>query len=700
MAAADCALPKGTLWHALVHHFRALDRRPPSHIPFFNGNLFNPHFSEELVVSDDWLGGFLDELGDEESPYLFSYIPVEILGTIYERFLGKVVRPHGRGVTIEEKPEVRKAGGVYYTPRYIVEYIVGQTVGKLLAGRKPEEALKLRILDPACGSGSFLIRAFEEVCEHCQQWLTDHPDQRKKDWYWLEENAVHLTTKAKRRILRDTIHGVDLDPQAVEVTQLSLYLKMLENENRSTLAHEQDLFGSDEALLPPLEANIKCGNSLIASDFSLVPDDLVRVHAFDWPVQFPTIMKAGGFDAVVGNPPYILLQDDFRDDQQLEYFRQAYEGASYKLDTYHLFIERGIRLCRKAGRVSLITPSNFLTNNHLDGLRKVILKRTQPEEIVVVQGGVFAGVSVDNAVFVLRAGQPATSPFPMTRAVAEAKGLKPSGESKVDPQRVLAEAHALFTSGVTTPGSVLWDRLSSHFPKLDDFADVNFGKQLRDRSKFTSDVIEVSGRRSVPQTHVACVTGKDVERYLLTWSKLACLHDTVAQSGGCWDESKHEAKGKLLTRRIGQYPTFALDTVGYHCLNTIFMVTLREEAKIKPTFLLGVLNSKLLRGLWVGRFYDQRLTFPKIKGTYLKELPIALPDVSAAGDRVRHDRLAGLVDKMLALTPKLRAAKTDAERQTLQNAVTATDQQIDALVYELYGLTPEEIALVEGGGKS
>ena len=91
-----------SLWHSLVRHFRALDRRPPSHIPFFNGNLFKHHLSEELIVGDEWLAGFLDEIGDEESPYLFNYIPVEILGTIYERFLGKIVRPHGRGVTIEE----------------------------------------------------------------------------------------------------------------------------------------------------------------------------------------------------------------------------------------------------------------------------------------------------------------------------------------------------------------------------------------------------------------------------------------------------------------------------------------------------------------------------------------------------------------------------------------------------------------------
>ena len=217
------SLPRESLWRAVVHHLRALDRRPPSHVPFFNGNLFKKHFSEDLLLGDTWLAEFIGELSDEESPYLFNVIPVEILGSVYERFLGKVVRPHGRGVTIEEKPEVRKAGGVYYTPRYIVDYIVEQTVGRQLdaiAGENPggardprapsgdspggsgsaslvpvsyvkgrapqrlrrvaEESTRvacstqtaaptipaferatraLRLLDPACGSGSFLIRA-------------------------------------------------------------------------------------------------------------------------------------------------------------------------------------------------------------------------------------------------------------------------------------------------------------------------------------------------------------------------------------------------------------------------------------------------------------------------------------------------------------------------------------------------------------
>jgi hypothetical protein len=640
---------RGSLWNAIVRHIRALDRRPPSHIPYFNGNLFKIHFSEELVVGDVWLSEFLEAIGSEMSPYKFGYVAVEILGTIYERFLGKIVRPHGRGAVIEEKPEVRKAGGVYYTPRYIVEYIVEQTVGKALAGKKPEETLRLRFLDPACGSGSFLIHVFERVCEHWQQWLNDNPKKRKRDWCWVDEkaNTLYLTARTKRRILRETIYGIDLDPQAVEVTQLSLYLKMLEGETSETLQREHDLYGGDEPILPPLQDNIKCGNSLIASDFSVIPEDLVRVRAFDWNVGFRDIMKAGGFDAVVGNPPYILLQDDFRDDEQLAYFRQNYKGASYKLDTYHLFIERGIKLCRANGRLSFITPSNFLTNNHLETLRRFILQSIQPEEVVVVDGGVFPGVSVDNAVFVFSAGQGAAKLFPMTRAVAEPAGLRPIGGGKVDPARVLAERHALFTSGITHPASDLWDRLAAKWQPLGDFADVNFGKQLRDRAKFSRDVIAVAGRKAIPRTHVACVTGKDIERYVLNWSHLACLNDTIAQSGGCWDESKHGAKGKLLTRQIGRFPSFAFDDVGYHCLNTIFMVTVRDPKRIEPKCLLGIMNSKLFRVLWMGRFYDQRKTFPKIKGTYLKQMPIALdPD-----DKTRHDRLAGLVDKLLALIP-------------------------------------------------
>lgn len=389
-AAAAQPAPPEALWREIVAHFRALDRRPASHIPYFNGNLFKEHFSETLAVSDEWMAGFLDEIGDEESPYLFNVIPVEILGTIYERFLGKTVRPHGRGVVIEEKPEVRKAGGVYYTPRYIVDYIVEQTLGKLLEGKALVETLKLRVLDPACGSGSFLIRAFERLCEHWQTVLMKDDKLRRKTDCWTDPATgdLHLTTDLKRRILTANIYGVDLDPGAVEVTQLSLYLKMLEGESRATLARNRELFGPDAPLLPPLQDNVKCGNSLIASDFSLNPDDLVRVRAFDWNEGFREIMKAGGFDVVIGNPPYVR-QESLKDSKA--YFPKTYEAFSGTGDLYTYFMERGVKLLKPNGRYSIIVSSSFLRATYAEALRETLRKYAAVHRIVDFGGlAVFA----------------------------------------------------------------------------------------------------------------------------------------------------------------------------------------------------------------------------------------------------------------------------------------------------------------------
>jgi N-6 DNA Methylase len=399
--------PKDSLWRDVVRHFRALDRRPPSHVPFFNGNLFKSHFTETLIIGDEWLARFIGDLSDDESPYLFNVIEVEILGSVYERFLGKVVRPQGRGITIEDKPEVRKAGGVYYTPRYIVDYIVEQTAGKLLneiAAEKESEGVKafstrtekLRLLDPACGSGSFLIRAFERVCEHWQKRLTaalptkeqkvERAGWEKKHrplcWVDAQTNDVHLTVALKRQILTQNIYGVDVDAAAVEVTQLSLYLKMLEDENRTTLQRQRELL-SDEteiALLPPLQDNIKCGNSLIASDFSMIPEDLVRVHAFDWPVQFALIMRAGGFDAVIGNRPYIRIQG-FPEDQ-ITYFGNNYLAATGNYDIYVNFVERGLNLLSKTGRLGMILPNKFFRTDYGLGLRKTLSDKSVVAEIV------------------------------------------------------------------------------------------------------------------------------------------------------------------------------------------------------------------------------------------------------------------------------------------------------------------------------
>ena len=731
----------GSAWEDFVRVSVNLDR-------IYNGVVFKRHEMLDapgFQIDEKPFRIICEELADPTSPYNFATIPIHILGSIYERFLGKIITD---GARIVEKPEVRKAGGVYYTPEYIVRYIVANTVGKAIEGKTPADVTGMRFADIACGSGSFLLEVFDLLVRRHAKFYNENPGKAKKGDCVPRDDGLHLSLKKKQEILRNNIYGVDIDRQAVEVAQLSLYLKLLEDETIGSAAAFQNEFHF--TLLPPLTGNIVCGNSLIGTDIletgHFTPEEERKLSPMDFEQRFPQIFRRrtsggelhdapapwsdytlpgvplhgayatvsykkkkgqkplpppemeyeGGFDAIVGNPPFVLLQGDFGDARQLKYLRRHYKCASYKLDTYHLFIERGIKLCRANGRLSLITPSNFLTNNHLDLLRRYILEKSQPEQMVVVEGGVFPGVSVDNAVFVFRAGQSAKLPFALTRATAQEKNFKPTGEDQIFPERVLSEKLALFTSGVINRASGLWDSLSAKCVKLREVSDVNFGKQLRDRKKFTKDVLEVGSRSAIPRTHVACVTGKDVERYLLKWSGLACLNNPIAQCGGCWDESKHKAKGKLLTRQIGRYPGFALDSMGYHCLNTIFMVTISEKVGIKPAFLLGVLNSKLLRALWIARFYDQRQTFPKIKGTYLKELPVTLPDFKNPAEKARHDRLVSLVERMLEARRQLATALTDGDKDFYTNKCAALDRQIDALVYELYGLSSEEIKIVEG----
>jgi len=168
----EIATAKPPFYSRLVRHFNSLDES-------FNGALFSPHESEKLSVSDEYLVNLITDLSSEDSPYLFSTLPVEILGSVYERFIGKRVYIKGHKVKADLKPELRKAEGVYYTPRFVVNFIVNRTVGRLVRGKSPKEISKLRFIDPSCGSGSFLLRVFELLCEEHLRWLIQNPSQQK-----------------------------------------------------------------------------------------------------------------------------------------------------------------------------------------------------------------------------------------------------------------------------------------------------------------------------------------------------------------------------------------------------------------------------------------------------------------------------------------------------------------------------------------
>ncbi len=339
----------------------------------YNSGLF--HFSEDkgrnetpdtltptLKVDDRTLKVIINGLYYPQSPYEFTMVPAEILGSVYERFLGKVITlTGGHTARIVEKPEVRKAGGVYYTPAYIVEYIVRNTVGTLLDGKTPKDAAKIKILDPACGSGSFLIGVYQFLLDwYLKQYTSSDPaalaQQKnapirpaiiKPPQSPLEEPIIPgwaLTIAERKRILLSHLHGVDLDAQAVEVTKLNLLLKCLEGETSQTLGRQGQLFR--ERALPDLGKNILCGNSLIGTDIigtaaweQMPQPERDRMNPFDYESAFTKICgkgRSGGFNVVIGNPPYGYMLTE----AEQAYFRETYSHQDYQLDNYQLFIER------------------------------------------------------------------------------------------------------------------------------------------------------------------------------------------------------------------------------------------------------------------------------------------------------------------------------------------------------------------------
>ena len=236
----------------------------------YNSGLFDfkkDKLSKTITVDNKVIKTIINQLYYPESPFEFSVLPVEILGSAYEQFLGKQIKiDKAHRAHIEEKPEVRKTGGVYYTPQYIVDYIVSHTLGQVITERAstPELISTLRIVDPACGSGSFLLGAYQYLLDWHKEYYSHHATTKNKKSTHLTPDG-HLTTAEKKRILLNNIYGVDIDVNAVEVTKLSLLLKCMEGETAASIAHQMSMF--NERVLPTLDDNIKDGNSLVDTDY-------------------------------------------------------------------------------------------------------------------------------------------------------------------------------------------------------------------------------------------------------------------------------------------------------------------------------------------------------------------------------------------------------------------------------------------------
>jgi hypothetical protein len=955
----------------------------------------------DLTLDDKVLKDIIKSLYYPESPYEFSVLPPEVLGQVYEQFLGKVIRlTAGHHAKVEEKPEVRKAGGVYYTPAYIVDYIVKNTVGKLLeervpglgargpglgardqglgargpglgardqglgargsgdkahgdqtlprpggmaegdgprgtglpdresaAGRgalrtdqpdsagggvdtrergggaqpdapgrlppssldgarlaggtgnapdiggpprsagpgggppdlgvvparrpAPERAHRrpaengtrdsgsgtrdrgpgrrrrgprapspqpltpipgpLRILDPACGSGSFLLGAYQFLLNWHRDWYVSGsgvrgsglgvggpgsgvrgsgfgsrvpgpesrvpgpesrvpgPESRVPDpdfsdrIYQGPGGQWLLTIQEKKRILLNHIYGVDIDPQAVEVTKLSLLLKVLEGETEQTIGSTLRLF--HERALPDLDKNIKCGNSLIGPDFydnqqmSLFDEDeRLRINAFDWAAEFPEVFgtrdsgpgtrtpspgprtpspesrapgPASGFDAVIGNPPYIRMEA-FK--ALKDYLRAHYHVHDERTDLYAYFIEREHDLLREGGRFGMIVSNKFLRANYGQKVRERMATVGSVERIVDLAGlPVFHGATVRTIVLITAKGQTGAdalySPPPARDAFLTLEGNTRTLTEVCDPLAYPIAQREFSATEWRLAGreaAVLIDRLRAGGRRL---FDVVHGRICRGvvSGLTAAFVITDEERHRILAVNPKAreiirpfVQGRNIRRYYLerTDSYLIYTHHGIdmtpypavlehlrpfrkqLEKRATKQEWYELQQPQLAYKQLLEQPKivfpdiatecrFTIDHLGHFGANTVYFLPTDD------LFLLGILNSRLAYFYFAqtcAGLEGSGRTYLRFFGQYLESFPVPAIDRTAQST---HDRLVALVQQMLDLHKELGAANTPAAQTALQRQIEATDRQIDQVVYELYGLTEEEIRIVE-----
>ncbi|GHU39339.1 hypothetical protein FACS1894190_03460 [Spirochaetia bacterium] len=652
----------------------------------YNSGLFKTEkWIEDVIIDDKILQNIIECLYYPKSPYEFSVLPIEILGNIYEKFLGKTI--YFRGVKgghtaiIEEKPEVKKAGGVFYTPQYIVDFIVQNTIGIMIKDKTPDEIAALRFVDPACGSGSFLVGVYQYLLNYHLDYYSSEKNLKsslkKEKIYEATHGAYKLTISEKQKILQNNIYGVDIDNQAVEVTKLSLYLKLLENEGNE--AKEQLYKFTDITLLPSLENNIKCGNSLIGTDFyaqgelSLSEEEQFKVNCFDWEKEFAAIFKNDGFDAVIGNPPYgaELL------DSEREYLDSKFKIGN--TDTAALFLLKARNLLNENGKTGFIIPKAFTYASNWQKTRNIILPDI---EVVADCGKVWQEVKLEMSICINQKNNKKSTFVYYKR---EDKKLTKFGSKK----RALCKEFDLILNGVDDKETEIGLKIKRANKTLNDFIENKRGAMLQ--------------KNVSKKGNIFVLAGKQVGRYFLETKIVKGKIDSKL----VLDEKALLANNSVLVQNIvahieKPYPHILISASlnnlenrkSFVILDTVNQLTIKND--FSPTFILGIINSHLVS------WYAYRFIFANAIRTMhfdsVTTMKIPFPEIylSKPADKTEHDKLVTLVDKMLDLKRREHDEPNPQAKTVLQRQIDAVDSQIDTVVYKLYNLTDDEVKVVEG----
>ena len=725
-----------------------------------DSGLFDLIDEQELNVSDNIIVNIFRDLYYPNSSYEFSVVDPFIIGQIYESFLTEAITiMQDKTIASIQKPEAVDSQGAVNTPKNIADFIVKETLSHLYDADENDKVSAYCIADICCGSGNFLIAAFEYIVnyfiEHLRKTSLEESLRRGDLLAALDGQTFELSFERKRKVLISNIYGVDIDPLAVEVAKLSLLLKLLENVSADEL--NAYITASGQKALPNLDENIKCGNSLIDSRYAdYNPDILANAHLlnqinmFDWENEFNHIK----FDAIIGNPPYIRVQNMVRySPEEYQYYKTGrvagYETSeSELLDKYYLFIERGLSLLTESGVLGYIIPHRFMNTGTGRILREWLSSRMAVKKITHFgTHQVFANKSTYTCVVIFSATAQESFDIGFVRNwnrflfehttvydnyPANVLDKTPWTFIPVSIRESLCEV---------APRCSRLDELTEIFVGLqtsadpiyivcpseeDDtyiyFTDKDGHPRTIEKSILKKSIYDCKIRKYEPISHNSYI----IFPYHLRDGKLALysIDEMEAEYPLAYDylnqykdelskrkmERRHEdrwfAYGRSQSLRrffggerlvwpvlsIGSNYVFDSEAIAFTGGGNGPYYGLQMRADIKESifYIQAVLN------YWLSEYLVKR-SASTFRGDYyshgkqfIATLPIYRIDFNDTDEAKKHEDVVASVERMMNLSIQKNSARTQQQKETLDRAIIATTRQIESILNSLYGLSENE----------
>ncbi|MFH1310781.1 MAG: N-6 DNA methylase [Nanoarchaeota archaeon] len=680
------------LWAILKAQFRRFDTT-------YNSKLFSEGLLEKEGFFDrdtlvKVIKGMYYGTQDHQERYMFDEIPIDLLGRIYEQYLGVVLRGTEKRVKLDLVSGKRKKMGIYYTPSYIVDYIVKNTIGEYLKNKSIDEILEVKILDCACGSGSFLIDAFQEVCNIIEERLKKGEKSKNLTFNSYKDR---LNLAQKITILTRCIYGVDLDEKAVELAQLNLLLRILEEETRET----------KRKVLPTMKDNIKNGNSLI-DDYKIEKD-----KTFNWKAQFPDIFREGGFDIVIGNPPYFSMQTTGQKIQKYfetsERWKEHYRGQS---DILYYFYIHGIKILKEKGMLGFITSRYWLENKWADKLRNFIVEQTRIKQIIDFKNSyIFEDANIHTLICILEKEK--IKDYKIKFKVVDEKldteintKLTSKEFNETKSEDILDKREWVFEENLD-----ILQHIKSNSEELEEFCFVSKGmdtglnkafiidEETLNKNKLEKDIIkrviknsEIRRYKPLNPTKFLVYTNNEtdiskfpkIEKYLKVFTKELKNRWEFKKNKCAWfristlrsKEIFDNAEEKIYSPYRSEENNFALDINKIYGMTDTTIISPKKDIDIK--ILLAILNSKLMN-YFVKKTGKKKGNSIEYFADFLKHLPIKLPDEK------QSKKIKELVERIMEFY------KEGKSEQQIKNV----DYEIDEEIYKLYGLNNEEKEVIE-----